>query len=92
MFTLRHAPGSPETKAFFSAAQELASIPGVQNFACLRQVSPKNKYQYGLSMEFADAQTYQQYNEHPLHTAFIQEWWMENVEEFSEMDFEGLCQ
>jgi hypothetical protein len=38
MFSLKHTPKSREERAFFDAARELATIPGVGQFSCLRQV------------------------------------------------------
>ena len=32
----------------------LAAIPGVEAFELLREISPKNEYRFGISMEFAD--------------------------------------
>ena len=42
----------------------------------LREVSPKNGFRFGLSMEFADQSAYDGYNEHPTHVAFVQERWL----------------
>ena len=42
-----------------------AAILGVEAFELMREVSPKNEYRYGLTMEFVDASAYQAYNEHP---------------------------
>ena len=40
-------------------------------------------------MEFADADAYRAYNEHPSHTAFVRDRWIPEVEEFLELDFES---
>ena len=54
-FTLVHEEGSAEERDFLQAAEHLATIPGVEAFELLAEVSPKNGYRYGISMEFADA-------------------------------------
>lgn len=89
-FRLKHAPGSAEEQDFLLAGQRLAAIPGVENFECLRQISQKNSFHFGFSMEFAGAAEYQTYNEHPEHVAFVEERWIPEVEEFMEIDYEPL--
>jgi quinol monooxygenase YgiN len=89
-FRLKHAKGSAEERAFLSAAEVLAKIPGVQKFEKLRQVSPKNEFSFGFSMEFADQAAYQGYNDHPEHTRFVKELWTPQVEKFLETDYERL--
>lgn len=88
VFRLKHAAGSEEERAFLDAARELATIPGVEKFEALRQVSAKNLYTFGLSMEFANATAYAGYNEHPDHVRFVQERWLPEVAEFMEIDYE----
>jgi hypothetical protein len=68
----------------------LAKIPGVEKFEKLRQVSAKNDYAFGFSMEFADAAAYRSYNDHPEHTRFVAERWLPEVEGFLEIDYERL--
>jgi len=51
-FTLVHEEGSAEERDFLQAAEHLATIPGVEAFELLAEVSPKNGYRYGISMEF----------------------------------------
>ncbi|MCU1506147.1 MAG: hypothetical protein QOG18_1966 [Microbacteriaceae bacterium] len=89
-FRLRHASGSPEERAFITAARALADIPGVTNFEQLRQLSKKNEYSFGFSMEFADDAAYQAYNDHPVHAAFVADRWVPEVEDFLELDYELL--
>jgi hypothetical protein len=89
-FRLKHPPGSAEEKKFLADARELAKIPGVEKFEQLRQVSRKNDYRFGFSMEFADEAAYQGYNEHPAHVAFVRDRWMKEVEAFLEIDYERL--
>ncbi|HEY5916341.1 MAG TPA: Dabb family protein [Chryseolinea sp.] len=90
IFKLKHAKGSAEEQEFFNAAKKLAAIPGVEKFECLKQTSKKNKFEFGISMEFASQQLYDQYNNHPEHTAFVQQRWMKDVEDFMEIDFEVI--
>lgn len=87
VFRLKHPADSPEEADFLEAAQRLVSIPGVRNFQCLRQVSPKNDFAFGLSMEFQDAGAYAGYNEHPMHVEFVQTRWVPEVAEFLEIDY-----
>src|SRR5687767_2268245 len=90
VFKLKLPKDSQGEKNFFSAAKKLASIPGVEHFECLKQVSKKNKFDFGLSMEFANQQLYDKYNNHPSHVAFIQEHWLTGVEDFLEIDYKLL--
>ena len=90
VFRLKHAKGSAEEGAFLAAADVLAGIPGVTKFEKLRQVSPKNDYSFGFSMEFADAAAYRGYNDHPEHVRFVNERWVPEVEKFLEIDYERL--
>lgn len=89
-FRLRHPPGSPEERAFLEAALVLAAIPGVEKFERLRQVSAKNGYAFGFSMEFADADAHDRYNNHPDHVAFVERRWIPEVSEFLEIDYTPL--
>ena len=86
-FTLKHAAGSDEEGAFLRDANVLAAIPGVEKFEQLNQVSPKNDYSFGFSMEFADQAAYSVYNEHPLHVAFVRDRWVPEVSKFLEIDY-----
>ena len=87
VFKLQHAAGSAAELDFLRAAQRLTDIPVVRNFECLRQVSPKNSYDFGLSMEFASAQDYESYNSHPDHVMFVQTRWIPEVADFMEIDY-----
>jgi hypothetical protein len=90
VFRLKHQQGSAKEKAFLAAADVLAGIPGVKKFERLRQVSKKNDFAFGFSMEFSDQAAYQGYNDHPEHVRFVNERWMPEVEEFLEIDYERL--
>lgn len=87
VFTLHHAAGSLMEKAFLRDAQVLAEIPGVEKFEVLRQVSPKNGYRFGFSMEFRDQHGYDAYNAHPKHVKFVKERWEREVSDFLEIDY-----
>lgn len=89
-FRLRHTKGSPAEADFLCAGEVLAGIPGVQQFEKLRQVSPKNDFDFGFSMAFADEADYQRYNDHPEHVRFVRERWVPEVEAFLEIDYEPL--
>lgn len=90
VFRLRHPKGSAAEADFLAAAQELASIPGVQRFERLRQIGRKNDYRFGLSMEFADQAAYAGYDAHPEHVRFVRERWVPEVEDFLEIDYAPL--
>ncbi len=86
-FTLVHPQGSADERDFLDAAEHLATIPGVEAFELLAEVSPKNSYRFGISMEFADRAAYERYNEHPEHVRFVQERWLSEVSDFLELDY-----
>ncbi|HLO59008.1 MAG TPA: Dabb family protein [Bacteroidales bacterium] len=87
VFTLKHEKDSPEEADFINDIKNLAAIPGVEKFEFMKQISKKNNYDYGLSMEFADQKAYDAYNQHPDHVAFVQNRWLKEVKEFMEIDF-----
>ena len=86
VFTLTHPEGTPEEADFLDAIARLEAIPGVEAFELMREVSPKNDYRYGLTMEFADPAAYNGYNEHPQHVDFVQNRWDAEVSDFLEID------
>lgn len=90
VFTLKHAAGSTEEGAFLRDARVLANIPGVEKFEQLRQISPKNEYAFGFSMEFADQAAYSSYNDHLDHVAFVRDRWIPEVSAFLEIDYTEL--
>jgi Stress responsive A/B Barrel Domain len=81
---------SAEKQAFFEAVEALAVIPDVRNFEVLKQTSAKNKFEYGISMEFDCQAQYDFYSNHAQHQAFIQNFWLKSVEDFLEIDYEKL--
>jgi hypothetical protein len=86
-FELKHARGSLMEKAFLRDAKVLATIPGVEKFEQLKQVSPKNDYDFGFSMEFKDQAAYDAYNTHETHVRFVEDRWKREVERFLEIDY-----
>lgn len=90
VFSLKHPTGSVEERQFLDAALVLAKIPSVEKFERLRQVSAKNGYQFGFSMEFADQAGYDAYNVHPEHVRFVEERWKAEVSDFLEIDYVKL--
>lgn len=90
VFKLNWEKNSPQEREFLKGAASLSSIPGVRNFESLRQISLKNDFDYGLSMEFESQKAYEEYNQHPDHTKFVQDYWIKGVEKFLEIDYELL--
>jgi Stress responsive A/B Barrel Domain len=86
-FTLVHPAGSQAESDFLASAEQLATIPRVEAFELLTEVSPKNDYCFGISMEFADRAAYEGYNNHPAHVGFVQERWLTEVADFLELDY-----
>jgi hypothetical protein len=57
-FVLVHEPGSEQERDFLAAQARLGDIPGVEAYEMLREVSPKNGFRFGCSMEFAGPEAY----------------------------------
>jgi hypothetical protein len=87
VFKLKHPPASDAESSFLKAAQVLATIPSVSKFECLRQVSPKNNFDFAFSMEFGSQDGYTAYNVHPEHVRFVETRWKPEVVEFLEIDY-----
>lgn len=91
IFCLKHEQDSPETEKFLLDGKAiLSSIPAVENFEVLNQISPKNNYNFGFSMEFSDRDAYDSYTAHPDHESFVELRWKVEVKSFMEIDFTGL--
>lgn len=90
VFKLKHGKNTLDERDFLIAAKKLVNIPGVEHFECLKQTSKKNNFDFGLSMEFADQKTYDDYSNHADHVDFIQQYWLKDVESFLEIDYEPL--
>ncbi|WP_168121534.1 Dabb family protein [Paenibacillus sp. HB172176] len=88
IFSLKHERGSERERQFLEDGERiLSSIESVSEFQVLRQVSVKNEYDFGFSMEFANQADYEAYNTHPLHVSFVKERWETEVERFLEIDY-----
>lgn len=92
VFKLKHTKGSSNEKNFLKAAMQLATIPGVYNLKSFRQIGKKNNFSFGLSMKFKTIKAYETYNQHHVHLAFIQDFWIEGVEDFLEIDYEPYAE
>lgn len=86
-FKLKCDKGSEAEGAFYQAAMELADIPGVQKFKWLSEISPKNSFDYGLTMAFANQKSYDAYKTHPDYMRFVQDVWKPNVADSMEIDY-----
>ena len=89
---LKHPKDSKEEASFIAEAAKLADIPGVLDYEIVREVSPKNNFEFGLTMKFASTEAYQAYNEHPSHVDFVENVWIPNVEVFQEIDYVNLAE
>jgi hypothetical protein len=88
IFSLMHEVESPESAQFLADGRDiLSSIPGVEDFEVFRQVSSKNKFDFGFSMVFANQAAYDLYNAHSLHVDFVANRWVKEVSDFLEIDF-----
>jgi hypothetical protein len=88
IFNLKYSKGSAEADKFLSDGKRiLTSIPEVTKFEACNQVSPKNDYDYGFTMDFANQADYETYNAHPAHESFVEERWKKEVDRFLEIDF-----
>ena len=87
VFRLKHPKGSAAEATFLKAADILPGISTVQKFEKLRQVSAKNDYDFGFSMEFVDQAAFDFYDTHPDHVAFVKGRWIPEVERFMEIDY-----
>jgi hypothetical protein len=87
VFRLNHAEGSKEEKQFLEDSKVLATLPTVRSFEQLRQVSAKNDFKFGFSMEFENQAAYDAYNSHPIHAAYVKDLWLKQVAAFMEIDY-----
>ncbi len=86
-FKLIHEKGSDAEKQFIEQALALGNISTVHNLRCVREVSPKNNFDFGLIMQFEDQAGYDTYNNHPDHVSFVENVWKKEVAEFMEIDY-----
>ncbi|WP_438347949.1 Dabb family protein [Paenibacillus sp. FA6] len=86
-FSLHGGKDTPAAEAFLKeSTKELSTIPGVQQFEVLRQVSSKNEYDYAFSMIFENQKAYDTYNDHPVHQNYVATRWLKEVSHFQEID------
>ncbi len=91
IFSLKYGPEAQETQKFLLDGQAiLSAIPTVEKFEVMRQVSAKNDYHFGFSMEFEDQAAYDAYSRHPSHVDFVEQRWKKEVTRFLEIDFQHL--
>ena len=88
-FKLKHPAGSTAEARFLDLAMKLGEIPEVRALECVKQVSKKNGFAWGLLMGFDDQGAYDRYNQHPDHVAFVANHWVPEVEMFLEIDYVG---
>jgi hypothetical protein len=90
-FSLVHPASSPEEADFLESGRRiLTGIPGVEDFAIARQVSPKSTHRFQFAMTFADQAAYDAYNAHPDHVGFVEGRWVPEVAAFDELDLVPL--
>jgi len=87
VFKTKHEKGSEEEKDFLKAGIALGKLSMVNNFQCYKQVSAKNEFEFGFSMEFTSKQEYDAYNNYPDHLDFVETRWKLEVENFMEIDY-----
>jgi hypothetical protein len=91
IFDLTHPAGSSEAEQFLADGRALLSqIPVVNDFQVFHQVSAKNDYTYGFSMDFHSQDDYNAYNIHPIHEDFVENRWKKEVSRFLEIDFKPV--
>jgi hypothetical protein len=86
-FKLKHAAGSTAESKFFADSKPLETLPTVKNFERLKQTSKKANFDWGFAMSFEDQAAYDEYNNHPVHVAYVKDIWIPNVEAFQEIDY-----
>lgn len=90
IFNFKDSVTPVQKQDFFEATQNLSLIEGVKHLQTLRQVSPKNKFTYCISMEFDTMEIYERYNNHPDHQTFIQRFWLKLIKDFLEIDLKPI--
>jgi hypothetical protein len=90
IFNFKATVSEAQKHAFFVALKALEEIKGVEKMEVSRQTSPKNKFKYGFSMEFASSEIFQAYSVHPQHDTFVKDFFIPLVEDFMEIDTEQL--
>jgi hypothetical protein len=86
-FKLKHPEDSVKESAFLEKARNLKNISTVRTLRCVREVSSKNNFDFGLIMEFNDQEGYDFYTAHPEHQDFVKQVWLPEVLKFMEIDY-----
>ena len=90
-FKLNFSSGSQKEKDFLNTSYEILSkIPRVNEFNVLKEISPKNNFDFGFTMIFNTEKDYESYNNHIDHTNYVTEIWIPHVSDFQEIDFVEL--
>lgn len=87
IFKLAHPADSSEELIFMEEARKLAAVPGVRKFEVMKQISSKNPFSYGISMEFENQEAYDLYSNHTDHLLFVEKIWIPSVTDFLEIDY-----
>jgi hypothetical protein len=86
-FKLKHEKGSVGERIFLDKATALGNLPFVIDLKCVVELSPKNDFDFGLTMQFKNMEDYMAYNNHPKHVEFVEEVWKKEVFDFMEIDY-----
>lgn len=83
-FRLKHETGSEAETEFLREYSALGSVPGVENFELMREITPKewSTCEWVVMWEFADLAAHTAFHEHPAHHKFVAEYWNTGVAEF----------
>ncbi|MEM6883860.1 MAG: Dabb family protein [Verrucomicrobiota bacterium] len=87
-------PHAENKEELLKAASRLGDIPGCQNFRSGAPVpSPRgavdDSFAVAISMDFADAETAQSYQDHPIHKEFLAGAFKDYCKRFVVYDFES---
>ena len=87
LFNLKSELSKEQVNVFFNQSLSiLTKIDGVNNFISFDQISKKNDFKYGFSMEFDSQDSYDYYSNHQMHTDYVKNIWLTNVDTFLEID------
>lgn len=86
MFKLKE--GVDKEKFLKESTDILAPIEFAKSFACYKETSAKNGFEFAFSFEFETKEDYMNYNNHQDHKNYINTHWIPMVEDFMETDWE----
>lgn len=69
-------------------SQDVPISMSVISESFIRDKGLRNAFTFGASLEFADQQAYDTYNNHPDHVRFVNERWLKEVDDFMEIDYQ----